>query len=252
MTITEKIIQAMEEAARESHRGKTQPRTGLARSRTKLYPGKRRVIKKSVTTEFELVGYAVAWPPIKWDDLGLGLIRNMGFIHNRPVKLSFNKGEWSLSGPAANSTVLWFLAAGGGGLVYFLKDLLAQINNWGPILQGLIPVLIPLLSLFFRKRTLKFKPYEIEMLAYDTESHILILSTLTQPGGVVALRPELPQDEKRMKDEELRMMQNLRKLHKGFFKIDGLAKPDMSVIKSWSLWTLVWLIIAYLYYHYFT
>ncbi|MCK4720546.1 hypothetical protein KAU08_07795, partial [bacterium] len=91
MTITEKIIQAMEEAARDDNKGKGLPRPGLARSRTRLYPGKRRVIKKRATTEFELVGHAVAWPPIKWDDLGLGLIRNMGFVHNRPVKLSFNK-----------------------------------------------------------------------------------------------------------------------------------------------------------------
>jgi hypothetical protein len=33
--------------------------------------------------------------------------------------------------------------------------------------------------------------------------------------------------------------------------LDGLAKPDTSQIKTWSLWALVWVVLFYLYIHYF-
>lgn len=253
MGITEKIIKALEESMAEAEKEQKQPVSKPPSRRSlqvKSTYSKPAAVKKK-GREFNLIGHAVGWPPIDWDGLGLGLVRPMGFVHNRPVKLTFKDETWTISGPHANSTVMWFIFAGGGTLVYFLRDLISQVEEWGSVFGALVPVLFSLLGLLFRKKTYVFKSYEVEMLAYDSENHILIFSTITQPGGVVAIKPDLPPDEIRLKAMEQNLMTDLRKVHNGFFKVDGLARSDMSPVKSWSLWTFLWLIILYFGYKYF-
>jgi hypothetical protein len=220
-------------------------------------PVKKRITRKpgmfdKKATEFDMVGYTIGWPPITWDELGLGLVRTMGFIHNKPVKLSFRDGTWSITGPYANSTVMWFVFAGGATLVYFLWDIIVKSDEWGSILGSLLPVVFSILGLLFRKKTIEFKPYEIEMLAYDSENHVLVLSILTQPGGLIAIRPDLPSDTTSLKASEENLINRLREIFYGFYKIDGLAKTDYSSLKSWSLWAFATLLIAYFSYRYFS
>lgn len=254
MSVFDEIFKTLEDSAKESENEETMPdqRRPAPKTIKKAIYKKGSGFLEKKPREFDMVGYTIGWPPINWDDLGLGLVRAMGFVHNRPVKLSFRDGVWSISGPYANSTVLWFIFAGGASIVYFLRDIIFRNQEWGSMWGSLIPVVFSLLGLLFRKKTLEFQPYELEMLAYDSENHVLVMSTLTQPGGVIALRPELPADKDKMKAAEVKLATDLRKVHNGFFFVDGLAKPDMSSIKSWSLWALVSLIIGYYSYRYFS
>jgi hypothetical protein len=89
------------------------------------------------------------------------------------------------------------------------------------------------------------------MLGYDAENNILVISTLTQPGGVMAIRVELPSDERRRKAEEQRIIESLRRAHTGFMRIDGLALYDMSSVRKWSIWALVWGVIIAVYLTYY-
>jgi hypothetical protein len=254
MGITESIFRTLEESSDESgtdgHRVLSAPAPDK-NPRKKTANRKPGMFAKK-PGEFDMVGYTIGWPPITWDDLGLGLVRTMGFIHNKPVKLSYRNGTWSISGPFANSTVMWFVFAGGATLVYFLWDIIARSDEWGSILGSLLPVVFSILGLLFRKKTLEFKPYEIEMLAYDSENHVLVLSILTEPGGLIAIRPDLPSDEVSMKAAEENLTNKLREIFYGFYKIDGLARPDFSAFKSWSLWAFVTLMIGYFSYRYFS
>jgi hypothetical protein len=76
----------------------------------------------------------------------------------------------------------------------------------------------------------------------------LILSTLTQPGGLLAMRIDMPAGEKARKIEEARFMEKLNKVHRGFTRIDGQAVPDMSRLQTWSLWSLIWLVVWWIYF----
>ncbi|MCX6646999.1 MAG: hypothetical protein NTY09_11700 [bacterium] len=253
MGITDSIIKALEESVEESGMegsGILQAPAPEKSSRKRTANRKPGMFAKK-PGEFDMVGYTIGWPPITWDEIGLGLVHTMGFIHNKPVKLSYRSGTWSISGPFANSTVMWFVFAGGGTLVYFLWDTISRSDEWGSILGGLLPVVFSILGLLFRKKTLEFKPYEIEMLAYDSENHVLVLSILTEPGGVIAIRPDLPSDQSNMKAAEENLTNKLREIFYGFFRIDGLAKPDYSAFKSWSLWAFMTLMIGYFSYRYF-
>jgi len=200
-------------------------------------------------TEVRVVGFPVT--NLKWDDIGLGMIRNMGYIPTKSVELVFRKGEWQIAGSYASSSVIFYILAGAGGLLYFLQDLVAQIEDWGWIASMAFFIIPTLANLFVRNRVLKFKPYELEMLAYDNENNVMVLSTLTQPGGVVALKVNLSKDIRLHAKEQQRLIRDMKKIHPGFTTINGLAVTDVSKIKSWSLNTLLWLIVIGLYYEYF-
>ncbi len=251
MGLLDRINQALEEAAlKEQELRKV---TDVGTGPGKGYPGKSTTFgdekkltwgpKKPRAQSFELVGYPLVWPPLDWDGLGLGSVRAMKFLPNKAVKIGFINGEWILTGSIVSSSILLFMAAGAGGGIYFLQDLIAEIEGWGNYISPIIIFLPFLANIFARKRVMKYQPYELEMLGYDSESRILVLSTITQPGGVVALRLDLPQDPLLRKAEEARIVHSLQKAHTGFTKLDGLASPDNTRFKKWTLWTLVWVVI---------
>ncbi len=246
MRASDQIIRVLQEAFdTEQQEGKD---TRKRRLRSKRRKPAQQVKKEE--GKVEITGFPV-FGPLKWDDLGLGMIRHMGFVPGRAVRIEITPEKWTIAGARANSSVLLFILAGAGGLLYFLKDLLGMIgNDWGTFGSIALVVFPTLLNLAVRVQKLEFLAYEVEFLGYDAESRLLILSTLTQPGGVVALRLDLPSNERAAKIEEAKILGDLRRAHNGFIRIDGLAKIETSRIKQWSLWTLVWLIVYWLYYAY--
>jgi len=256
MGLLSRINEAIEEAAREQQAQAQAAKRGQAGKKESGYSQPRRLsppVKKPdigywgskarAVQSAVVVGYPVVWPGINWNDVGLGLVRTMGFVPNKAVKIEFKDRLCELTGARAHSFVIYFLAAGGFGLIYFLQDLLSYIENWGWFLSSAIVIVPLLVNLFVRNRTLRFMSYEIEMLAYDSENGIMILSTLTQPGGVVALKLDLPQDKKMRVIEEKRILTDLRKVYSGLSNIDGLATIDNDRFKQTIVWWLVWLML---------
>ena len=241
MGLADKIVEALEEAFQDDQPGASREGENPAPSarRGKSERDKRRI------DEFELSGYPT-YAPLKWDDLGLGMVRSMGFMPNKGRQLKVTPTKWILVGALANSSVLLWIAAGAGGLIYFLQDLLYRIENWGWIASTALVALPTLLNIFVPVRALEFYPFEREFIGYDSENQTLILSSLTQPGGRVAMRVVLPSNEKAKKIEEARLIERLRKAHTGFTLINGMAKPDMPKIRQWSLWTFIWAVLIYL------
>jgi len=250
MGLADKIFSILEEqVSNETQKGGA-PKRGTTRVRVKL-PKKP---PKKVEPPLKIVGYPVT--SLKWDDLGLGLNRSIGYIPTKAVQIEFKNGEWILNGARAMSSVIFFIVAGAGGAFYFLKDVLAEylhfdIRNFSEILSTLVVLIPALVGLFIRNSTMKFKPYELELLAYDREAQVLILSTLTQPGGTLALKLELSRDPRMRELEEKRLLEKLRKAHNGFITIDGLVQYDYSKLKNWSLWALVWIVIGFLTYNFY-
>jgi len=199
--------------------------------------------KKSDPASVVVVGYPVVWPSIDWNEVGLGLVRILGYVPHKAVRLEFKDGLLHLTGARANSFVVYFLAAGGFGLIYFMQDLLAYVKDWGSILSSLIVVVPILLNLFIRTQTIKFKPYEIEMLGYDSQNSTLVLSIMTEPGGAVAIRLDLPQDRDLRKAEEKRILTSLRIAYAGLTFIDGLAVPDRNRFRQTMGWWFAWLLL---------
>lgn len=184
---------------------------------------------------------------IKWDEIGLGLIKPLGFLPLRAVKITVKDGKWIFTGARTSSSILIFLALGAGGTFYFLQDIVSQINNWGEII-GLVIVLVPtLLNFIIRSQTLEFLPFELEFLGYDSENKTLVISTVAEPSGVVALKVELPDEARALQYEESKLVQNLQKAHTGFMRIDGMIKYDYSRIRYSSLWWLIWIVVIYLF-----
>ena len=247
MGILDEIFKVAEKAAQEQNKIAPEP----PRKRKTRSKFRRKEAMLARQKELEIRGYPLIFPPLKWDDLGLGLLKPMGFIPNKAVQLSFKEGMWTITGARVNSTMLLFILAGAGGLIYFLQDLVLHIEDWGGYLNMALALLIPFISLFVRNQSLQFNPYEIEMLGYDPETGILVLSTLTLPGGVIALKLDLPKDDRLKEAEEIKIIANLQNAHTGFIRLDGLANPDYSKLKHWSLWALVWVIIFYISNKYF-
>jgi len=247
MATREKISSVFGDAFKEDLPGKrgTPVESGAKAPRGKQFAA------KAGKAPVQIVGYPIVWPPLKWDDLGLGLVRSMGFVPNRAVQLEFRNGLWTLTGAQARSSIVLFLAAGAGGIIYFLQDILSQVKDWGWWASTLVFLLPILANLMVRMQSLEFQPYEIEMLGYDSHNHVLVVSTITQPGGVVALRVDLPQDERIRRAEEARIVSSLRQSHTGFTIIDGLAQPDYGRFRNWTLWALVWVLIYYFYFKFY-
>lgn len=240
MAFADDIVEALEEAFRN---GRSEGSRSAEQRAARTGRGKRP--RRKGQEGFELAGYPT-YAPLKWDDLGLGMVRSMGFMPNRAVQLKITPQKWMLVGARANSSVLLWLAAGAGGLIYLLQDLLYEIENWGWIASTAIVVLPTLLNILVPVRPLEFLPFELEFLGYDSENQILVLSTLTQPGGRVAMRLDLPSNEKIRKVEEARLIERLKKAHTGFTLINGMAKPDIPKIKMTIVWVFVWLLLFYL------
>ncbi len=244
MGLMDEILDSLEQASQENQKGGPKQPVRPVRPVKRLHRGKW-AAKKTETAHFKIAGHPIVWPPLNWDDLGLGLVRSLGFVPNKAVRLEFEGGRWSLTGARANSSVVFFIAAGGFGLVYFLQDLISQIENWGPIASSAIFIIPMLANLLVRTRTIQFEPYEIETLGYDPENNTIVLSTFAQVGGRVALRIDMPHDKKLKQVEEAKLLRELSGAHNGFNLIEGLAKPDYSKFKNWTLWTLVWAVIIY-------
>jgi hypothetical protein len=67
---------------------------------------------------------------------------------------------------------------------------------------------------------------------------------VTEPGGVTAIKVDLPSNPKARKVEEARLIEALRRAHSGFMLIRGTAhQVEPSAIKEWSLWAFVWALI---------
>jgi hypothetical protein len=169
----------------------------------------------------------------------------MGYMPNRPIHVEVTKGKWIVTGARTNSPMLLFLALGAGGLAYLLQDLIRNIPNWGEIVSVLIILVPPLLNLLVRVQTLELFPFDLDLVGYDRLSHILVLSTVTEPGGVVAMRVDLPFDEKERQTEETKLIDNLRRSHTGFTLFDSRANEgEEPAIKQWSLRALIWVVIV--------
>jgi len=246
MTLSDKIASALEEMFQTDEKPSSE--AGVGKQVKSSYRKSTRS-QTSPPQDFAVSGFPIY--NLKWDDLGLGLVRSMGFAPTKSVKLQFMKGKWSVTGAYAKSSVLLWIAAGAGGIVYFLRDLISQIEDWSWVGTVAIAVLPMIINLFVRPRTLEFESYELEMLGYDPISKILVISTLTQPGGVLALRMDMPSDSRRKAVEEARLISTLQHAHAGFVRIDGLATFNYSRLKEWSIWGLAWVIVIYLYYRYF-
>ena len=253
MGIMDKINEALEEAAREDQQ---KPVVTVPKPANSQYggsygslPNQPRVkrkktgstwgVKKSDVASVVVVGYPVVWPSIDWNEVGLGLVRILGYVPNKAVKLEFKEGMLHLTGARANSFVVYFLAASGFGLIYFMQDLLTYVKDWGSILSGLIVVVPILINVFIRTQTIKFKPYEIEMLGYDSVNSTLVLSIMTEPGGAVAIKLDLPMDRELRKLEEKRILTSLRTAYAGLTFIDGLAVPDRNRFRQTMGWWFV-------------
>ena len=193
--------------------------------------------------EFELVGHPLM-VPLKWDDLGLGMVRSFGFIGNKVVHIRMTHDKWTISGARVTNSIVYYLLSG-GGLLYFLQDLLrfTNLDIIGTVAIIIIPVL---LNLAVRVKSFEFYPFEVEFFGYDSQSHVLILSTLTQPGGVVALKIEIPGDKRARQIEQAKLIESLQKSHAGFIRIDGLVKQDYSAFKSNIGQALMWGVIILL------
>ncbi len=246
MRASDSIKAALERAFEDQ-----EPKQKTARDRKRKSAfGKPPDPKTKPTEKIEIVGYPIIGP-LKWDDLGLGMIRSMGFLPTKAVKIEITKDRWILHGARVNYPVIIFIVAGAGGLIPFMRDLLDLTNaDWGAISKvgsSLLVILPILINLIVRSSKLEFFPFEIEFFGYDAQSHLLILSTLTQPGGLVAMRLDLPSNPKNRKVEEERLIKLMAKAHTGFSRIDGMAQQDYSGLKHWSLWTLVWLLVIWLY-----
>jgi hypothetical protein len=202
--------------------------------------------KKSAT--YELVGHPVV-APIRWDDLGLGMIRSFGFMPGRPIYLKMNKDKWSITGARANSSVVPFIVGGAGGFYYFFQDLIQRFHQWGDISYIIMAILPVIINSLVKTREIEFYPFELEFFGYDSKAQILILSTLTQPGGLVAMKIDMPADPHRRKIEEEKLIKNLSDMHAGFLRIDDMVKFDTNSLKTWSYQTLIWLLLTlgYLY-----
>ncbi len=248
MGLTDKLMAAIEEQVSNELRSTTHAKPGQQRVRVKLprTPGKK------TEPPLKIVGYPVT--ALKWDDLGLGLVRRIGYIPTKAVQLEFKDNEWILSGARTASSVIFFIVAGAGGAFWFLRDVLSEfihleMRNWGEILSTLVVIIPTLVGLFVRNSTLKFKPYELEMLAYDRQTQILVLSTLTQPGGAMALKLDISKDPRMKEIEEKRLIEKLKKAHNGFIVLDGLVQYDYSRLKTWSLRAILWVVIGLMAYY---
>jgi hypothetical protein len=195
--------------------------------------------------EFRITGYPVY--NIKWDDLGISSNQQMGYIPNRSMQVEVKDGKWYITGARTNSAMMLFLALGAGGGVYFLHDLIQQFvarGNWSEIGGALVVLLPAILRLIVRTKTIELFPFELDFMGYDSDSDILILSTVTEPGGVVAMKVDLPSGAKAKEMEKQHIISNLRRAHTGFMLFQGEAKEVSEPgIKKWSFWTLIWLLI---------
>jgi hypothetical protein len=243
MTLSDKISSALEDLFKDEEKGASSSQPA---KKPKSSYSKR---TRSGPEDFTISGFPVY--NLNWDDLGLGLVRSMGFAPTKSVQIKYHKGKWSVTGAYAKSSVLIWIAAGAGGIIYFLRDLISQVEDWSWLGTLAIAILPMIINLFIRPKTLEFEPYELEMLGYDPDSKILVLSTLTQPGGVLALRMDMPSDKRRRAIEETRLMNTLQQAHAGFTRLDGLATYNYSRLREWSVWGLAWVIVIYLYYRYF-
>lgn len=182
---------------------------------------------------------------VRWDDLGLGLMPQMGYVPNKNIVIDLKGDKWSITGARFNSPLLLFLALGAGGAFHFLQDLLQQMHgNWTWV-AGLIATMAPtILNLVIRVHTKEMYAFELDFVGYDPENRTLILSTVTEPGGIVAIKVDLPANEKARKVEEVKMIEALRRAHSGFMLIGGTAREvEPSAIKEWSLWAFIWVLI---------
>jgi hypothetical protein len=206
-----------------------------------------RGIRMPISRYKQQQGFAFTGHPvynIKWDDIGLGLMKPMGYAPNRTIRIEVREGKWIITGARVSSSILLVLALGAGGAFHFLQNILSQIKNWGELL-GAFAVLLPtILNLVIRVRSTELFPFELDFLGYDPESHVLVISTVTEPAGVLAMRIDYSSDPKILKVEEADLMDRLRRAHTGFMLLAGDAKMDEAPpIKQWSLWTLIWLVI---------
>lgn len=194
---------------------------------------------KSGEPEFDIVGYPVY--NVKWDELGIGPAPMMGYLPGRAVHIQVKGGKWRITGPRTSSSILLFIALGAGGAIYFLEDVIRQIKNWGEIVGGLIILIPTLINLAVRVRTLELYPFELDLVGYDKESGLLVLSTVTEPGGLVALKVEYSSNEDMRKYEEEKLIADLKRSHTGFMLLESYSSQgDNTRVKQWSLWTLVW------------
>jgi hypothetical protein len=192
--------------------------------------------------EFEIVGTPVF--NVKWDDLGIGLMPQMGFMPNRAIRIVVKDRKWTITGARTSSATLLFLVLGAGGAFYFFENMLSSIKNWGEIAGALVVLLPTILNMVVRIRTLELYPFELDFLGYDPSSQVLVLSTVTDPAGVLAMKVELPTNEIVLKAEEAKLIASLRRSHTGFMLVDGSAgRTEESSIKRWSLWAFVWAIL---------
>ncbi|MFH1675745.1 MAG: hypothetical protein ABIC40_01885 [bacterium] len=194
--------------------------------------------------KFHVAGYPIISSLVNWDDIGIGPVRELGYIPGKPVHLILDKDNWIISGARTDSPILYFLAFGAGGILVFLQDIATHIeSNVGTYLI-LAFVLIPIIiNLVIRTKPLLLKPYEVEYLGYDRENSILVISVITNPGGVIALQLDMPSDKAVRKSETDALVKGLRQAHTGFTFIDGLARVHQSKIKQRILWGFAWAII---------
>ncbi|HDS31037.1 MAG TPA: hypothetical protein ENN67_08345 [Firmicutes bacterium] len=240
MSISDEIIEALNQA-REQEEQKPAVKKVKEKPKPEVKPEEK----------VEIVGFPI-YHALKWDDLGLGGIRYMGFLPTRAVRIEAKKDKWTITGARANMPVLISIAAGAGGLLIFLQDLLRMVEmEWGTFsrIGTIFLVLLPtLINLLTRTSKIELYPFEVEFLGYDPKSQILLLSTLSQPGGLVALRIDMPSNEKVRKFEEEKLMEKLNHIHRGFMNIEGQTIADTSKLQNWSLWTLVWLLVFWFYF----
>jgi len=250
MSITDEILQAIEEGRKAQQTDKwgqpvqQAPREKVVKKKTTFSKSGK---LPGIAPEIAVKGYPVVYPPVKWGDIGLSMTRQMGFVPNKAVELRYKKGKWYLTGARASSALLLFMLAGAGGLIYVLQDVISRFEDWGWIMQLAIGIGLPLISVLIRNKTTEFMPYEMEMLALDAESNILIVSILTHPGGSVALKLDLPDDERRKKLELSRITSGLKKAHSGFSFINGMVELDTNKWKQATLKGLFGALLIYVY-----
>lgn len=240
-TVTEQLLELLGDDSEETPKS---PETPAQPEKTEEFFAQK---PKPQPSKIEVSGQPIM-SPIHWDDLGLGLVRFIGFLPGRNVTLKINKDKWELSGALADNSVVAFIVGGAGGLVYFLQDIISRIDDWGAYINIAVVLIPTIMSMVVRVKKIEFYPFEVEFFGYDPATQILVISTLTQPGGLLPLKLNLPSNPRTRKIVETELMTQFREAHGGFMKIDGQVRFNSSTIKTWSWQALIWAIIIVLAY----
>jgi len=241
MSILEEILKQIDIPDQPDQSEMLQQRHDPVR-RKKTWGPRKTIRARDIEKSIEIVGQPI-FTALNWDDLGLGMVRSFGFVPNRPVHLKVNSKKWAITGARTNNTIIPWLITGAGGATFFLQDLLNLVQDWGSIVSTVLVLAPVLLSMLIRIKTIEFFPYELEFFGYDSKTQILIISTLTQPGGLVAMKIDLPTEPNARKIAEDRLVGSLAKMHPAFMRIDGQIKSDYSYWRQRIGWILVGLVL---------